>query len=154
MRPSASNSETVARIHDVGFFSLNSNSWDTLSTGLDSLSNTSDQLNDISQRDTYPNAQSTMLEHPCASLMKILSMGTFYYAVAPQWDLSSRLSRRISKEKRDGNDYTSYDERFIWNEYIVRSLLDFRTKLDSHERDELDKCQFIVSPLDIAMTYW
>lgn len=77
--------------------------------------------------------------------MKILSLGTFYYTPSPQWDISSRLLRRVSKGKHIGVDSFSYDERFVWNEYIVRSLLDFRDNLDPRERMELDLCQFIVS---------
>lgn len=37
-----------------------------------------------------------------------------------------------------------FDDRFLWNEYIIRSLLDFRERLDNQERQELDRCQFIV----------
>lgn len=47
-------------------------------------------------------------------------------------------------EKGHVHDIANFDERFIWNEYIVRSLLDFRDRLDSQERDDLDRCQFIV----------
>ena len=50
-------------------------------------------------------------------------------------------------EKGRAHDISSFDERFIWNEYIVRSLLDFRDRLDPQERDDLDRCQFIVSLL-------
>lgn len=42
-------------------------------------------------------------------------------------------------------DLGAFDERFVWNEYIVRSLLDFRERLDAQEREEIDRCQFIVS---------
>ncbi|KAG6880180.1 hypothetical protein C0992_004632 [Termitomyces sp. T32_za158] len=41
-------------------------------------------------------------------------------------------------------DVAAFDERFVWNEYIVRSLLDFRDRLDPSERRDLDRCQFIV----------
>lgn len=42
-------------------------------------------------------------------------------------------------------DVGTFDKRFVWNEYIVRSLLDFRERLDAQERGEMDRCQFIVS---------
>ncbi|KAK7060444.1 Inositol-1,4,5-trisphosphate 5-phosphatase 1 [Paramarasmius palmivorus] len=83
-------------------------------------------------------------EHPCTPLTKILSSGSFYYAVDSRWDLSSRLSRRISGNRRTNHDLGTFDERFVWNEYIVRCLLDFRERLDPHEREELDQCQFII----------
>jgi len=85
-----------------------------------------------------------MYEHPCAPLIKILSSGTFYYAPNPQWDISTRLSERIKRIKSIGHDLGAFDERFLWNEYVVRSLLDFRERLDPEERADLDKCQFIV----------
>jgi hypothetical protein len=83
-------------------------------------------------------------EHPCTPLTKILSSGSFYYAVDSRWDLSSRLSRRISGNRKTNHDLGTFDERFVWNEYIVRCLLDFRERLDPHEREELDQCQFVV----------
>lgn len=79
-------------------------------------------------------------------LAKIISAGTFYYAMEPYWDLSSRLSLRVTRDEQASRDMSIHDERFIWNEYIVRSLLDFRDRLDPLERHDLDKCQFIVSP--------
>lgn len=48
--------------------------------------------------------------------------------------------QRTGKRK----DIADFDGRFVWNEYIVRSLLDFRDRIDATEREELDQCQFIV----------
>ncbi|KAI5119505.1 hypothetical protein M0805_002441 [Coniferiporia weirii] len=146
MRSQNGTPELVARIHDVGFYSLNSNAWDGLPTGPDALVATNNEHEEYNMRDPYAqnNAQAAVFEHPCSPLMKILSSGSFYYALSPQWDISSRLSRRIVKGKQIGGDTISYDERFLWNEYIVRSLLDFREKLDHQERLEMDRCQFIV----------
>lgn len=144
MRPNTEAPEGVARIHEVGFFSLNSHQWDNHSTGAD-LASTADH-DEYNPRDPYTNnVPPPIYEHPCSPLMKILSSGTFYYALSPQWDISSRLSRRIVKGKQLGNEAVAYDDRFLWNEYIVRSLLDFREKLDAVERHEMDRCQFIVS---------
>ena len=142
LRPSSDSPENISRIHDVGFYSLTSNSWDEQPSY-----SGSDQFGENNVKDTYTYTtnQGNVLEHPCAPLMKILSMGTFYYAPSPQWDLSSRLIRRVSRGKQLGVDPISYDERFVWNEYIVRSLLDFRDNLDLRERRDLDQCQFIVS---------
>lgn len=84
---------------------------------------------------------STIYEHPCAPLTKILGNGTFYYATKSQWDISTRLSSRVMKPS---HDMSSYDERFVWNQYIARPLLDFRERLDDDEAEELDRCQFLV----------
>ncbi|KAJ4479331.1 inositol polyphosphate phosphatase [Lentinula aciculospora] len=131
-RPSETAAETVARIHEVAFYSLTSSLWDDV----ESSSNV-----DPSERD-YNNPQA--YEHPCAPLSKIMSSGTFYYAIDSQWDLSSRLSRRLARDSKDSGDVGNYDERFVWNEYIARSLLDFRERLGSHERYEFDQCQFVI----------
>lgn len=152
LRPSSKDSpENVSRIHDVGFFCLNSNTWDNTSAGSEALLAEQEEYN---PRDTYTYNNQPVLEHPCTPLMKILSSGTFYYAPAPQWDISSRLSRRVVKGKQMGGEVIAYDERFLWNEYIVRSLLDFRGKLDAKERREIDMCQFIVrTVLFIQLTH-
>ncbi len=147
-RPSGLRNESVARIHEVGFYCLTSSTWDDLPSAYDSVpsSNYPDHA-DALLRDSYsgsntPNA--AVFEHPCAPLTKIISSGTFYYALEPYWDLSSRLSQRLAREDNIARDTGTYDDRFIWNEYIVRSLLDFRERLDYQERDDIDKCQFIV----------
>ncbi|KAG6916702.1 hypothetical protein DXG01_005651 [Tephrocybe rancida] len=142
-RPSGSKPETVAKIHEVSFFSLTSATWDDLSAapevslGLDGPEGVANR--EYSQTSTAP----PVFEHPCMPLTKILSSGSFYYALESPWDLSSRLAIRLARDASFG----AYDERFVWNEYIVRSLLDFRDRLDPHERTDFDRCQFIVNLL-------
>ncbi|KAF9076927.1 inositol polyphosphate phosphatase [Rhodocollybia butyracea] len=131
-RPSKATPETVARIHEVAFYSLTSSYWDDI----DTASNV-----EVQDRD-YTNPQA--YEHPCLPLTKIMSSGTFYYAIDSGWDLSSRLTRRLAQGMRDSNDIANYDDRFVWNEFIARSLLDFRERLDPYERDEFDSCQFVI----------
>ncbi|KAH9939988.1 DNase I-like protein [Amylocystis lapponica] len=147
-RSFASTPGSIAQIHDVGFYCLTSATWDDQSATADPPSSPGygDQP-DALMRDPYaPGGSSTsgpVFEHPCSPLTKIISAGTFYYATDPQWDLSSRLSQRLAR-REGGGDMGEYDDRFVWNEYIVRSLLDFRERLDPQEREELDRCQFIV----------
>lgn len=148
-RPSSSVRETVAQIHEVGFYSLNSSTWDDLPATADNAPSPGypDQADSV-MRDPYASSGSTVpvFEHPCAPLTKIISAGTFYYAPESHWDLSSRLSLRLSRLRATGSfgDAGVYDERFVWNEYIVKSLLDFRERLDPQEREELDRSRFIV----------
>ena len=99
---------------------------------------------DSSTNYAQPVASPQVFEHPCLPLTKILSSGSFYYALDSPWDLSSRLAVRLSKDPKSARDLGTFDERFVWNEYIVRSLLDFREHLDVNEREDLDNCQFIV----------
>ncbi|KAF9464340.1 inositol polyphosphate phosphatase [Collybia nuda] len=144
-RPSGMKPESVARIHEVSFYSLTSSVWDDLSIAADTSAGP-DGIDLSMTREVY--TQSTappqVFEHPCLPLTKILSSGSFYYAFDSPWDLSSRLVVRLSREPSSIGDLGTFDERFVWNEYIVRSLLDFRERLEPHERDDLDKCQFII----------
>lgn len=142
-RPTSPTPETVAQIHDVGFYCLTSSLWDDLSLSGDPLASPGyGDSSDLYTREHGSGTATPAPEHPCQPLRKIISAGTFYYATEPQWDISSRLQRRLSRN--EPWDAASYDDRFVWNEYIVRSLLDFRERLDAHERAELDQCQFIV----------
>jgi synaptojanin len=158
-RPSANfAAESVARIHEVSFYCLTSSIWDDLAAAADVLP--SPDAVDFMMRGVDPSnssnyqynhqspagAQAQVFEHPCLPLTKILSSGSFYYALEPHWDLSTRLGARlgIGTDARNKKDLGAFDERFVWNEYIVRSLLDFRERLDVSEREDLDRCQFIV----------
>lgn len=157
-RPSAfSTLESVAKIHEVSFYSLTSSTWDGLAPAADILPSpdtvdfmmrTNGSASDYHGSPTSgPSSQVPVFEHPCAPLTKILSSGSFYYALEPHWDLSTRLGARLGAAGRVGvkKDVGTFDKRFVWNEYIVRSLLDFRERLDAQERGEMDRCQFIVS---------
>ncbi|KAG2154990.1 phosphoinositide polyphosphatase [Suillus bovinus] len=145
-RPSHSQPESVAKIHEVLFYCLTSHSWDDFSASQDTLLNP-ENADALMTREQQQHSQSTtppVFEHPCMPLTKILSSGSFYYALDPAWDLSSRLPVRLARDRSNAHDIGIFDERFIWNEYIVRSLLHFRERLDPLEREELDKCQFII----------
>lgn len=144
-RPSGSYPENVSKIHEVGFFSLTSSTWDDLSVSYDSFGSSFPDDGMLREPYSQPNNSTpNLVEHPCSPLQKIIAAGTFYYAMEPYWDLSSRLSQRIERDEATAKDVGVYDERFVWNEYIVRGLLDFRDRLDPQERAELDHCQFIV----------
>ena len=84
-------------------------------------------------------------------LTKILSSGSFYYAIESQWDLSSRLPIRLARGPDYLKETLTFDERFVWNEFIIRSLLDFRERLEMQDRKDLDRCQFIVSSLPLTL---
>ncbi|KAF4619399.1 hypothetical protein D9613_005124 [Agrocybe pediades] len=141
-RPSGTHPESVARIHEVSFYSLTSSTWDDLSAATESVIGL--ETADSSLREAYGPASAQVLEHPCMPLTKILSSGSFYYAIDSLWDLSSRLAVRLTRDPHSTESALTFDERFVWNEYIIRSLLDFRERLDPNEREELDRCQFII----------
>ncbi|KAJ7752739.1 SacI homology domain-containing protein [Mycena maculata] len=142
-RPNAaSHSESVARIHEVCFYSLTTSTWDDVPA--ETLSNP-EAVDNMMMRDNYGQpASAPVFEHPCMPLTKILSSGSFYYAMDSTWDISSRLVVRLARDKHATWDLGTFDEKFIWNAFLIRSLLEFRERLDPLERDEFDTCQFIV----------
>ncbi|KAJ7490357.1 SacI homology domain-containing protein [Mycena galericulata] len=142
-RPNAASyKESVARIHEVCFYSLTSSTWDDLPAETLASPETVDAM---MMRENYGQPAGTpVFEHPCMPLTKILSSGSFYYAMDSTWDLSTRLAVRLSRDKHATWDLGTFDERFIWNAFLIRSLLEFRERLDASERDEFDTCQFIV----------
>lgn len=151
IRPTAKTPEVAARIHQVAFFCLTSNAWDTLANESDLLSrDIADPLGAASSTSGGVTANAApVLEHPCVPLSKMLSSGTFYYAVASTrssssaWDISTRMAVRQMRD-RAGHDVALFDDRFVWNNYIARGLLDFRERLDPRERTDFDLCQFLV----------
>ncbi|KAJ7682572.1 SacI homology domain-containing protein [Mycena polygramma] len=139
---SASNPESVARIHEVCFYSLTSSTWDDLPP--ETLTNP-EAIDSMMMRDNYGQPAATpVFEHPCMPLTKILSSGSFYYAMDSTWDISSRLQVRLSRDRHATWDLGTFDERFVWNAFLIRSLLEFRERLDAQERRDFDTCQFIV----------
>lgn len=148
IRPTAEKPEEVNRIQEVAFFGLNTSRYDDLSAAEGALPSpvhleSSEVLGRESQYG-YSQAQPSIYEHPATAIVSLFTSGTFYYTPAPVWDISSRLSQRIHKKGDTGDSFASFDGRFVWNEYIVKSLLTFRERLDAAERDELDRCQFIL----------
>jgi len=139
-RPSTIQAENVARIHEVCFYSLTSGTWDELPAVDDSFGSP-----DTTESTYTQNAP--VFEHPCLPLTKILSSGSFYYAVDSDWDISSRLAVRLSRDTDPTffKENLSHDERFVWNEFILRSLLDFRERLDMNEKQDFDRCNFLVT---------
>ncbi|KAF8592645.1 DNase I-like protein [Ramaria rubella] len=139
--------QKICRIHEVAFYSLSSPLYDDLSAASDGPASPDFQADQMMRDAPYAQANAgqtpaVIYEHPCAPLTKILSSGTFYHSAYPQWDVSTRFSERVKRESI-GHDMGAFDERFVWNEYVVKSLLDFRERLDTQERQELDRCQFI-----------
>lgn len=148
--PSSTTTYNVSRILDVGFYSLNNGAYDDIplptSDALPSpvgYEQADRVMRDASYNGTAP-PPPPVYEHPCAALTKILTTGTFYYASDMHWDISSRLSERIQRDHSMAYDIGVFDSRFIWNEYIARSLLDFRERMEPQERHDLDKCKFVV----------
>ncbi|KAF2474766.1 uncharacterized protein BDR25DRAFT_280286 [Lindgomyces ingoldianus] len=135
--------ETVQRIHSVGFYCLNSSSYDAL---------LNDEVNPY-PTDTIDDEGFEMgfgrgkgespLEHPCLALKKLLSSGTFYYS--SDFDLTRRLQERSSDAATVSID--SLDAGFLWNSYMIQPLVDFRSRLAPREKEALDASGILTSAI-------
>ncbi len=88
------------------------------------------------------NQATPSVEHPCASLKKLVGSGTFYFTPYPQWDISTRLSELL-RSPAAARDLGVFNEHFIWNEYLVSSLLKFRERLEDDDKLQFDQCQLL-----------
>ncbi|KAJ2903152.1 uncharacterized protein MKZ38_010284 [Zalerion maritima] len=124
--------ETVERIGNVEFFCLNSSQYDDVYAmnpyGIDPSE--------------YPRRDPT-IDHPCQDLQKLLRDGSFYYST--DFDLTNRLQDRSSDAGEF--DIENFDEAFLWNSFMIKPLLDFRSKLLGHEREILDASRILTSAI-------
>ncbi|KAF2176670.1 hypothetical protein K469DRAFT_645357 [Zopfia rhizophila CBS 207.26] len=135
--------ETVQRIHSVGFYCLNSSSYDHIFN---------DEINPY-PTDTIDDEGFEMgfgrgkgeapLEHPCLALKKLLSSGTFYYS--SDFDMTRRLQERSSDAATVSID--SLDAGFLWNSYMIQPLVDFRSRLAPREKRALDASGILTSAI-------
>ncbi|CBQ72962.1 related to phosphatidylinositol phosphate phosphatase [Sporisorium reilianum SRZ2] len=138
--------EIVMRITGVSFFCVNRSTWD------DTLISEAPG----SQPETYDSygpghegavTQPSVYEHPCTSLKKLLSTGTFYFAQGGTFDLSTRLDKRLADAARfqkSEHDISQYDGRFVWNNYMIEPLISFRERLDRADRVRVDQGCFLL----------
>ncbi|TKY85699.1 hypothetical protein EX895_005239 [Sporisorium graminicola] len=136
--------ETVMRITGVSFFCVNRSTWDDM------------LISDApgSQPETYDSygpghegavTQPSVYEHPCTSLKKLLSTGTFYFAQGGTFDLSTRLDKRLAAATRlQEHDISQYDGRFVWNNYMIEPLISFRDRLERADRIRIDQGCFLL----------
>ncbi|KAJ4344445.1 Inositol-1,4,5-trisphosphate 5-phosphatase 1 [Didymosphaeria variabile] len=135
--------ETVQRIHSVGFYCLNSASYDAL---------LNDEVNpyptDTIDEEGYEmgfgrGKSENPMEHPCLALKKLLSSGTFYYS--SDFDMTRRLQERSSDAATVSID--SLDAGFLWNSYMIQPLVDFRSRLAQREKQALDASGILTSAI-------
>ena len=137
---------TIYRINNVMFFSLTSNKYD------DVISNGSAfiQARDSSASggataagsfyDNYGmeggESQYETVKHPCSALQRFLSSGSFYFSY--DFDLTKPAQKRNQTEY-SSSAWDDYDDRFFWNENMIRELLRFRRQLSDFDRSNLDQ---------------
>lgn len=136
--------ETVNRISSVEFYSINSDAWDFLT--LDMNGYTIDYNISLAGSSVVDhNSKSHIgIEHPCASIRKLLSNGSFYYS--SNFDVATVLQYRggIATTKQN-IALEMADRSFMWNSFMTEGLVNFRSRLGDTQRQELDNCHFLAT---------
>ena len=133
--------EVAMRISTVSFYSINKSTWD------DTL--VSDRIDSSAEVDAETQAsQASIYEHPCSGLKKYMANGTFYFAKQSSFDLSTRLDQRLTGARKGKqeveSDISEYDDRFVWNSYMLEPLLEYRSRLIEEERANFDGGGFVL----------
>ncbi|KAL2017890.1 hypothetical protein VTK56DRAFT_1546 [Thermocarpiscus australiensis] len=130
--------ETVERIEGVQFFCLNSAEYDDVV--IDPYDPDSDAAlvygQGLGRRDVP-------VEHPCLELQKLLGNGTFYYST--DFDITNRMQDRQADAATF--DIDNFDESFLWNSYMIRPLVQFRSRLQKQEREAMDASRILTSAI-------
>ncbi|CAI2179303.1 19761_t:CDS:10 [Funneliformis geosporum] len=127
--------ESVHRISDVEFYSLTNSSYDSVSN-----SYASTRLYD-EDGIMIPHSEQPVQNYInlCAPLKKLLSNGHFYFS--SDFDLTRTLAARITMTAADKY---FFDDNFLWNKYMIKELLNFRSKLSKSNQEDMDRCGFLV----------
>ncbi|KAK3329399.1 SacI homology domain-containing protein [Apodospora peruviana] len=130
--------ETVERIDSVQFFCLNSAEYDDV-VAVDPYDFDADTSSVYGQS----LGRREVTEHPCLELQKLLGNGTFYYST--DFDVTNRMQDRPADAV--AFDIDNFDESFLWNSYMIRPLVEFRSRLQQQERDALDASRILTSAI-------
>ncbi|KAG1152714.1 hypothetical protein G6F37_002561 [Rhizopus arrhizus] len=114
--------EEVHKIQSVSFYSLSSARYDEMDYAYDS--------DDI---------DTNRVEHPCIQLQKLFSTGNFYFTL--DFDLTKTVQARTSVAS---SGVYSFDRHFLWNQFMISGLLEYRSKLDRKKQMDLDRGGFLV----------
>ncbi|CAK7237295.1 Inositol-1,4,5-trisphosphate 5-phosphatase 1 [Sporothrix bragantina] len=130
--------ETVEMIQQVQFFCLNTNEYDDVLSSYDPWDPDADAASvhsqGLSRRDVP-------VEHPCQELIKLLGNRSFYYST--DFDMTNRLQDRSADVS--SFDIDNFDESFLWNSFMIQPLVQFRSRLQPHEREALDSSRILTS---------
>ena len=127
--------EHVYRILSVEFFCLNRSHYDS-----EPFPDTRDEdfvFGNGHQSFNY--ADETTVEHPCLELKRMLSSGTFHYS--NDFDLTNRLQDRLSEQS--AFDIDGLDDEFLWSQYLIKPLLEFRSRLTQPVKQTLDATRIL-----------
>ncbi|KAK0667590.1 putative inositol-1,4,5-trisphosphate 5-phosphatase [Cercophora samala] len=131
--------ETVERIEAVQFFCLNSAEYDDI-VALDPYNDVDSDAASVYGQGLGRNQ---IVEHPCQELQKLLGNGTFYYST--DFDVTNRMQDRPADAEAFNID--NFDESFLWNSFMIRPLVEFRSRLQQQARDDLDASRILTSAI-------
>ncbi|KAG6215030.1 hypothetical protein E4U50_008012 [Claviceps purpurea] len=134
--------ETVEKISTVDFYCLSSADYDDV-VPLDEA-DVSDASSTLSGQSGYGQSlgrREVSVEHPCRELRKLLSNGSFYYST--DFDLTNRLQDRSINS--NSFDIDNFDDTYLWNSFMIRPLVEFRSRLMPPEREALDSSRILTS---------
>ncbi|OTB06676.1 hypothetical protein M426DRAFT_318736 [Hypoxylon sp. CI-4A] len=132
--------ETVEKIVSVDFFCLNSAEYDNV-ISLNTYDNVlADSASPYGQNLSRREGE---IESPYQELQKLLGNGSFYYST--DFDLTNRLQDRPIDS--DTFDIDNFDDSFLWNYFMISPLVQFRSRLLTHEREALDASRILTSAI-------
>lgn len=127
--------ETVDRIYLVEFACVTNEKWDFWDIATGGTTTGSNTANDV-------------IDHPCADMQKLLSNGLFYFS--NDFDLTLRLQTRgIDKTRLNlktdhpNSMTTTMAPDFMWNHFMMKELLKFRSNMDEDTQQILSDNQFL-----------
>ncbi|TLD39059.1 hypothetical protein E2P81_ATG00046 [Venturia nashicola] len=125
--------ETIRRIEAVEFHCLNSSAYDQF------LNEQVDYIDDEGFE-----GPGEPYKHPCIKLRELLGKRNFYYS--SDFDLTRRLQKRITDEEPT-IAFESFNAGFLWNAYMIKPLIDFRSRLSQREKNALDGSRIVTSAI-------
>ena len=132
--------ETVQRIYAVEFYCLNRSDYDhSYGHTPNPYPGQTFTSEEFEHGDHYDS--NNVGENPFQALQKLLSSSSFYYSF--DFDLTRRLQDRA--DSQGVVDIASLDEGLLWNSYMIDPLLQFRSRMTNHERQELDRSHMLTS---------
>lgn len=131
--------ETVERIEGVQFFCLNSSDYDDV-VAMEPYDFDYDAASVYGQP---LGRRDVSVEPPFLELQKLLGNGTFYYST--DFDITNRMQDRPADAV--AFDIDNFDESFLWNSFMIRPLVEFRSRLQQQDRDSLDASRILTSAI-------
>ncbi|KID77446.1 Inositol-1,4,5-trisphosphate 5-phosphatase 1 [Metarhizium brunneum] len=138
--------ETVEKIATVDFYCLSSANYDDVVPLESQEPDFSDTMSTYSSQSGYGQSLSrreVAVEHPCHELRKLLSNGSFYYST--DFDVTNRLQDRSINP--NSFDIDNFDDTYLWNSFMIRPLVEFRSRLMPPEREALDSSRILTSAI-------